>query len=97
MDDIFAEQAQLKESDGKVQSRERGQAIREHKMIDKVLKNCNWCFDSKEMIKHLVVAIGNKVGIKVRMKYKCGLVEKCYMNCFFMFHITFSYYCCLKI
>ncbi|XP_021916125.1 CWF19-like protein 2 isoform X2 [Zootermopsis nevadensis] len=61
MDDIFAEQAQLKESDGKVQSRERGQAIREHKMIDKVLKNCNWCFDSKEMIKHLVVAIGNKV------------------------------------
>jgi glycerol-3-phosphate cytidylyltransferase-like family protein len=60
MDDIFVEQARLKKSIGKVQSRERSQAIREHRMIDKVLENCNWCFDSKKMLKHLVVAIGSK-------------------------------------
>jgi formylmethanofuran dehydrogenase subunit D len=64
MEDIFVEQARLKEYDGKVQSRERGQAIREHKMMDKVLENCTWCFDNKEMMKHLVVAIGSKVGTK---------------------------------
>ncbi|PNF29389.1 hypothetical protein B7P43_G07054 [Cryptotermes secundus] len=57
MDDLFEEQAQLKVCDGKVKSRERGQAIREHKMIE----NCCWCFESKKMLKHLVVAIGSKV------------------------------------
>lgn len=61
MDDIFAQQAQLKESDGRVQSRERGKAIREHRMVNKVLENCRWCFDSKNMLKHLIVAIGSKV------------------------------------
>jgi glycerol-3-phosphate cytidylyltransferase-like family protein len=70
MDDIFAEQACLKESDSKVQSRERAQAIREHRMVDKVLENCKWCFDSKEMLKHLIVAIGSKVSTKPRRKYK---------------------------
>lgn len=58
MDDLFEEQAQLKVCDGKVESRERGQAIREHRMIE----NCHWCFESKKMLKHLVVAIGSKVG-----------------------------------
>jgi glycerol-3-phosphate cytidylyltransferase-like family protein len=62
MDDIFAQQAQLKESDGRVQSRERGKAIKEHRMVDKVLENCRWCFDSKNMLKHLIVALGSKVG-----------------------------------
>lgn len=57
MDDVFEEQAQLKVSDGKVESREHGQAIREHRMIE----NCCWCLHSKEMLKHLVIAIGSKV------------------------------------
>lgn len=62
MDDIFAQEAQLKESDGRVQSRERDKAIREHRMVHTVLENCRWCFDSKKMLKHLIVAIGSKVG-----------------------------------
>jgi glycerol-3-phosphate cytidylyltransferase-like family protein len=62
MDDIFAQQAQLKESDGRLQARERGNAIREHRMVHKVLENCSWCFESKKMLKHLIVAIGSKVG-----------------------------------
>ncbi|KAJ4430038.1 hypothetical protein ANN_22246 [Periplaneta americana] len=61
MDDIFAERVRQKESDGKIQARERSQAIKEHKIVDRVLENCNWCFDSKAMLKHLIVAIGNKV------------------------------------
>jgi hypothetical protein len=58
MDDAFEERARLKLSDGKVESREHGQAIREHRMIE----NCCWCLHSKEMLKHLVIAIGSKVG-----------------------------------
>jgi hypothetical protein len=58
MDDVFEEQAQFKVSDGKMKSRERGQAIREHRMVE----NCSWCLHSKEMLKHLVIAIGSKVG-----------------------------------
>ncbi|KAJ9575241.1 hypothetical protein L9F63_025810 [Diploptera punctata] len=29
--------------------------------MDRVLSNCKWCFDSKEMLKHLIVAIGSKL------------------------------------
>ncbi|PSN37445.1 CWF19-like protein 2 [Blattella germanica] len=61
MEDIFEEQARLKESSGKMQARERNQAIREHKKVDRALENCNWCFDSKQMLKHLIAAIGTKI------------------------------------
>ncbi|KAJ9600228.1 hypothetical protein L9F63_009475 [Diploptera punctata] len=61
MDDIFEEKVRVKESSSKVHEREKGRAIREHKMVDRVLSNCKWCFDSKEMLKHLIVAIGSKV------------------------------------
>jgi len=62
MDDIFAQEAQMKESDGRLQSRERGKAIREQRMVHRALEDCRWCFDSKKMLKHLIVAIGSKVG-----------------------------------
>ncbi|KAJ9590895.1 hypothetical protein L9F63_016077 [Diploptera punctata] len=61
MDDIFEEKVRVKESSSTVHKREKGRAIREHKMVDHVLSNCKSCFDSKEMLKHLIVAIGSKV------------------------------------
>ncbi|XP_067013384.2 CWF19-like protein 2 [Anabrus simplex] len=60
MDDVFAERARMKESDGKTQARERDRAIREHKRADRALENCNRCFGSKSTMKHLIVAIGTK-------------------------------------
>ena len=61
MDDQFEEIARVKESSSKTEAREKNRAIREHNRVDRVLSNCNWCFDSKEMLKHLIVAIGHKV------------------------------------
>jgi hypothetical protein len=70
VDDIFEEQAQFKVSDSKMKSRELCQAIREHKMV----ANCRWCLDSKEMLKHLIIAVGSKVGREhffgVRIQYQ---------------------------
>lgn len=60
MDDIFSERARQKESDGKMEARERGRAIQEHKRKERVLDSCKWCFDGKELQRHLIVAVGSK-------------------------------------
>lgn len=61
MDDVFEETARMEESEGRKQRRDRDQAIQESKRVAKSLDNCQWCLESKEMLKHLIVAIGNKV------------------------------------
>lgn len=60
MDDIFSERARQKDSDGKIEARERGRAIQEHKRKEKMLDSCKWCFDGKELQRHLIVAVGAK-------------------------------------
>ncbi|KAJ1522720.1 hypothetical protein ONE63_001880 [Megalurothrips usitatus] len=60
MDDIFSERAREKESDGKLEARERGRAIQEHKRKERILDGCRWCFDGKELQRHLIVAVGSK-------------------------------------
>ncbi|KAE8747239.1 hypothetical protein FOCC_FOCC006031 [Frankliniella occidentalis] len=60
MDDIFSEKARQKESDGKIEARERGRAISEHKRKERMLDDCKWCFDGKELKRHLIVAVGAK-------------------------------------
>lgn len=60
MDDIFSERARQKDSDGKIEARERGRAIQEHKRKERMLDSCRWCFDGKELQRHLIVAVGAK-------------------------------------
>ena len=60
MDDVFSERAREKESDGKLEARERGRAINEHKRKERMLDSCRWCFDGKELQRHLIVAVGVK-------------------------------------
>nr|CAD7265233.1 unnamed protein product [Timema shepardi] len=59
--DMFAEKAQVEESRGRTQAKERDRAIREHKRTERALDNCPRCLDSKLMTRHLVAAIGTKV------------------------------------
>jgi hypothetical protein len=61
LDDMFEEKARFKEPDGKMQAREREQAMREHHRVTRALDGCRWCLDSKQMLKHLIIAIGSKV------------------------------------
>lgn len=60
MDDAFEDSARIKVSAGKVQARERSEAIKEHLWKEKVFDSCQWCFESRRMLKHLIIAIGVK-------------------------------------
>lgn len=61
MDDVFEETACMEESNGKTQAKKKQQAISESRRVARSLNNCQWCLESKEMLKHLIVAIGNQV------------------------------------
>lgn len=74
MDDVFEETACMKESDGKIQARKKQQAISESKRVARSLNNCQWCLESKEMLKHLIVAIGNQVSCVYNRRLLCTIV-----------------------
>ncbi|XP_050433202.1 CWF19-like protein 2 [Adelges cooleyi] len=58
-DDVFVERASEKRSSKKA-VRETVRAINEHKRTEKILNSCRYCFDSEAMMKHLVIAKGEK-------------------------------------
>ncbi|KAH0556521.1 CWF19-like protein 2 [Cotesia glomerata] len=61
MDELFEERITRGESDAKQDHRDKMRAIKEHQRREKSLDNCRLCVDSKEMQKHLIVALGSKV------------------------------------
>ncbi|XP_015594629.1 CWF19-like protein 2 isoform X2 [Cephus cinctus] len=61
MDEMFEHKISHQESDAKKDARDRMRAIHEHKKMARSLDNCRWCVDSKEMLKHMIVAMGTKV------------------------------------
>lgn len=63
LDDMFMSKAVQKESSAKQAERDRQKAIDEHKRSERSLESCQWCFDNKEMPKHLIVALGKKAYI----------------------------------
>lgn len=65
MDELFESRITKDESDAKQDLRDKMRAIKEHKKIEKSLDNCNYCFDSKKMLKHLIVAMGTKMYVSL--------------------------------
>ncbi|XP_011298323.1 CWF19-like protein 2 [Fopius arisanus] len=61
MDELFEQRITRDESDAKQDLRDKMRAIKNHKKMEKSLENCKLCFDSKEMLKHLIVGMGTKV------------------------------------
>ncbi|XP_015110243.1 CWF19-like protein 2 [Diachasma alloeum] len=61
MDELFEQNITRGESDAKQDLRDKTRAIKEHNRIEKSLESCRLCFDSKEMLKHLIVAMGHKM------------------------------------
>ncbi|XP_046751822.1 CWF19-like protein 2 [Diprion similis] len=61
MDEMFEDTVRFKERDTKEDERDRLQAIKQHEKMTKSLDNCRWCIDSKQMLKHMIVAMGSKV------------------------------------
>ena len=60
MEDIFAENI-CKDDSVRAYQKEYKRAIREHQNTEKVLDNCDKCFDSKKMQKEHLVCVGDKV------------------------------------
>ncbi|XP_011874812.1 PREDICTED: CWF19-like protein 2 [Vollenhovia emeryi] len=61
MDDIFEQQITQTDSEARQDELDRKQAIKEHKNLSKFMDNCWWCLDSKNMLKHMVVAMDSAI------------------------------------
>uniref|UniRef100_F7F6Q2 CWF19-like protein 2 n=1 Tax=Ornithorhynchus anatinus TaxID=9258 RepID=F7F6Q2_ORNAN len=61
LDDMFVSNAAKKERPGEEEERQRRKAIFEHRQLAAQMEKCPYCFDSPELPKHLIVAIGTKV------------------------------------
>nr|XP_037277176.1 CWF19-like protein 2 isoform X1 [Rhipicephalus microplus] len=57
-DDAVMDKASQHDSSAKQDARDRMKAIQEHKHMSKALEKCRYCIDSREMKKHLIIAIG---------------------------------------
>lgn len=58
LDEVFSENIRQKESDHKIDSRNKDRAIQEHQSMSKSLDNCNRCIQADSMLKHLMVSMG---------------------------------------
>nr|XP_009682102.1 PREDICTED: alkylated DNA repair protein alkB homolog 8 isoform X2 [Struthio camelus australis] len=61
LDDMFVSQAAKGERSGEEDERQRRKAIHEHQQLAAYMEKCPYCFDSSELSKHLIIAIGTKV------------------------------------
>ncbi|MBN3313902.1 C19L2 protein, partial [Atractosteus spatula] len=61
LDDMFVSSAAQRERSGLDEERQRQKAVQEHRRLAGRMEKCPFCFDSSELPKHLIVAIGTKV------------------------------------
>lgn len=60
MDEISKNRNEAKDAEA-----EKQRAISQHARMEKSLEGCEYCLDSKNMLKHLMVSCGNKVYVSV--------------------------------
>ncbi|NXX90686.1 C19L2 protein, partial [Centropus bengalensis] len=61
LDDMFVSKAAKRARSGEEEEIQRRKAIREHQLLAARMEKCPYCFDSSELQKHLVIAIGTKL------------------------------------
>ncbi|XP_045499855.1 CWF19-like protein 2 homolog [Colias croceus] len=86
LEDIFVDEISKNRNAAKDSEREKAQAIKQSQKLEKSLDGCEHCFDSKNMIKHLVISCGNKVylalpGRKSLVKGHCILTTIQHNTC----------------
>lgn len=64
IDDMFMSKTALRDNAAKQAERDKKKAIQEHQRVERSLESCQWCFDNKEMPKHLIVSLGTKVSAR---------------------------------
>ncbi|NXK89961.1 C19L2 protein, partial [Formicarius rufipectus] len=60
LDDMFVSKAAKRVRSGEEEEIQRRKAIREHQQLAACMEKCPYCFDSSELSKHLIIAIGTK-------------------------------------
>ncbi|XP_044524996.1 CWF19-like protein 2 [Gracilinanus agilis] len=61
LDDMFVSKAAKKECFGGDEEKQKKKAILEHQKLAAQMEKCPYCFDSSQLPKHLIIAIGIKV------------------------------------
>ncbi|KAM6341744.1 CWF19-like protein 2 [Podargus strigoides] len=61
LDDMFVSKAAKRVRSGEEEEIQRRKAIHEHQQLAARMEKCPYCFDSSELSKHLIIAIGTKV------------------------------------
>ncbi|NXL50595.1 C19L2 protein, partial [Podilymbus podiceps] len=61
LDDMFVSKAAKRARSGEEEELQRRKAIHEHQQLAARMEKCPYCFDSSELSKHLIIAIGIKV------------------------------------
>lgn len=60
LDDMFVSSAAQRERSGQDEERQRNKAVQETRRLAGQMEKCRHCFDSLELPKHLIAAVGNK-------------------------------------
>lgn len=66
--DIFMDHISKNRDDAKECQNERQKSINEHIRIERSLEGCEYCIDSKNMVKHMMISCGNKVYLALPSK-----------------------------
>lgn len=61
LDDMFVSKAAKRARSGEEEEMQRRKAIHEHQQLAARMEKCPHCFESSELSKHLIIAIGTKV------------------------------------
>ncbi|XP_067307444.1 CWF19-like protein 2 [Pseudorasbora parva] len=61
LDDMFVSSAAQRERSGQDEERQRNKAVQETRRLAGRMEKCRHCFDSPELPKHLIAAVGTKV------------------------------------
>ncbi|NXC67818.1 C19L2 protein, partial [Anhinga anhinga] len=71
LDDMFVSKAAKRARSGEEEEIQRRKAIHEHQQLVARMEKCPYCFDSSELSKHLIIAIGTKqfnTNVKIKKK-----------------------------
>ncbi|NXQ36540.1 C19L2 protein, partial [Alaudala cheleensis] len=69
LNDMFVSKAAKRARTGEEEEVQRRKAIREHQQLAACMEKCPYCFDSSELSKHLIIAIGTKLFIYIKIRY----------------------------
>ncbi|KFO72906.1 CWF19-like 2, partial [Cuculus canorus] len=84
LDDMFVSKAAKRARSGEEEEIQRRKAIREHQQLAARMEKCPYCFDSSELSKHLIIAIGTVNARVPKIKKKIAA-----MKLFIILHLVF--------